>query len=401
VTGSRAFQQTARRAPAVVHEVVRTAGQPLDASAGAFFGRQFGHDFSQVRVHADEAAARSCEAIGARAYTRGSHIAFTSGNYRPGSAEGRRLLAHELTHVVQQRRSATRSFSSDSTPLHEREADEAARQVDRENRVPESRLPPEPTMQVREVLDGTAVARLAVDAGKAEEFADEDAAVGSREALNPAEDEPEDGDSPPGAGLTALPDLEAGLPFELADEPYIPEAYLVQAQRKPGAKKGKVPAGRELRDIPATAQPWWIMRIDIDLTTQTLTLVRSDDLEFRPVRISSGKGQPNTSGDPCVRPEIDGSLCTPPGTYTADARGGEGYVNGKGDRMSWYVQFLPARGIGIHDSQPVTGAPASHGCVRVDPGPARLINEHVARATVIDVHGKAPTKPWKKKRRPR
>ena len=250
-------------------------------------------------------------------------------------------------------------------------------------------------MQVREALDGTAVARLAVDA-------DEDAAVGNREALNAVEDEPQDGDSPPGSGLTTVPDLEAGLPFELADVPHMPEAYLVQARRNPRAKKGKVPASRELRDIPATAQPWWITRIDIDLATQTLTLERSDDVEFRPVRISSGKGQPNTTGDPCVRPEIDGSLCTPPGTYTPDARGGEGYVNGKGDRMSWYVQFLPARGIGIHDSQPVTGAPASHGCVRVDPGTARLINEHVARATVIDVHGKAPTKPWtKRKRRPR
>jgi hypothetical protein len=401
VTGSRTLQQTARRAPAVVHEVVRSAGQPLDASVGAFFGRQFGHDFSQVRVHADEAAARSSEALGAQAYTRGLHIAFAGGSYRPESAEGRRLLAHELTHVVQQRRSATRSFSSGSTSGCEREADEAARQVDREDRVPEFRLPRGPVFQVREVLHGPAVARSAIDAGSAEKFADEDSAVGIPEALSAEEDDPQDGDSPPGAGLTAVPDLEAGPPSELAGIPYIPEADLVQAQMKPAASRRKVPASRELRDIPATALPWWITRIDIDLTAQTLTLGRSDDVEFRPVPISSGKGQPNTKGDPCAKPEIDGSLCTPPGTYTPDARGGEGYVNSKGNRMSWYVQFLSARGIGIHDSQPVTGAPASHGCVRVDPGTARLINEHVARGTVIDVHGKAPTKPWTPKKRGR
>ena len=63
---------------------------------------RFGHDFSQVRVHADARASDSARAVNARAYTVGRHIAFASDEYTPHSIEGQRLLAHELTHVVQQ-----------------------------------------------------------------------------------------------------------------------------------------------------------------------------------------------------------------------------------------------------------------------------------------------------------
>jgi hypothetical protein len=62
----------------------------------------FGHDFSQVRVHTDSRAAESARSISALAYTVGQHIAFDQGQYSPGSTAGRRLLAHELAHVVQQ-----------------------------------------------------------------------------------------------------------------------------------------------------------------------------------------------------------------------------------------------------------------------------------------------------------
>jgi hypothetical protein len=63
---------------------------------------RFGHDFSGVRVHTDALAARSAGAVSAHAYTVGSHVVFASGRYAPTSREGQRLLAHELTHVVQQ-----------------------------------------------------------------------------------------------------------------------------------------------------------------------------------------------------------------------------------------------------------------------------------------------------------
>lgn len=78
------------------------SGQPLDAPTRAFMEARFGRGFGQVRVHTDHRAAESAQAVQARAYTLGRNIAFAEGEYRPHAAEGRRLLAHELTHVVHQ-----------------------------------------------------------------------------------------------------------------------------------------------------------------------------------------------------------------------------------------------------------------------------------------------------------
>src|ERR1044072_3294919 len=90
------------QAPSIVHDVLRLNGQPLDASTRAFFEPRFGHDFSRVRIHADAEAAKSAAAVNALAYTSGEHIVFQTGRYAPSSTAGRRLLAHALTHVVQQ-----------------------------------------------------------------------------------------------------------------------------------------------------------------------------------------------------------------------------------------------------------------------------------------------------------
>jgi len=64
--------------------------------------QRFGHDFSRVRVHTDAAAEQSARAVSARAYTVGADIVFGRGHYAPGAMEGKKLLAHELTHVLQQ-----------------------------------------------------------------------------------------------------------------------------------------------------------------------------------------------------------------------------------------------------------------------------------------------------------
>ena len=96
-------QNSAAEAPAIVQEVLREPGEPLDAELRAFFEPRFGYDFSGVRVHADDRAGKSARSIGASAYTVGSNIAFASGGYAPATSSGRRLIAHELTHVVQQR----------------------------------------------------------------------------------------------------------------------------------------------------------------------------------------------------------------------------------------------------------------------------------------------------------
>ena len=106
---------------------VRGGGQPLSESARAFFEPRFGHDFSQVRTHTDVRAAETARALHARAFTIGTDIAFGSGQYDPESFEGRRLLGHELTHVVQQqagecpeiRREARLSDYEDKKPEHD------------------------------------------------------------------------------------------------------------------------------------------------------------------------------------------------------------------------------------------------------------------------------------------
>lgn len=89
--------------PPVVGEALRSPGRPLDTPTRAFMERRFGHDFSQVRVHVDGAAAASAHAVDADAYTVGEQIAFGRGRFAPQTAAGRELLAHELVHVVQQR----------------------------------------------------------------------------------------------------------------------------------------------------------------------------------------------------------------------------------------------------------------------------------------------------------
>ena len=88
--------------PPIVHEVLRSPGRPLGEEARAFMEPRFGHDFSRVRVHTDARAAESARAVNAQAYTVGPNVVFGTGRYRPDSAQGRSLLAHELTHTIQQ-----------------------------------------------------------------------------------------------------------------------------------------------------------------------------------------------------------------------------------------------------------------------------------------------------------
>lgn len=94
--------QTPGAVPSIVHQVLASAGQPLDASTRAFMEPRFGHDFSGVRVHTGPRADESARAVNAAAYTFGEDIVFKSPMFRPADPVGRRLLAHELTHVVQQ-----------------------------------------------------------------------------------------------------------------------------------------------------------------------------------------------------------------------------------------------------------------------------------------------------------
>jgi len=111
---------------------LQSSGQPLDTSTRAFMEDRFGHDFSKVRVHSDAGAARAARAVNAQAYTVGSQIVFAAGRYSPANGEGRRLLAHELAHVVQQSHSDTLQARSEisGNEAAEREADRAESLID-------------------------------------------------------------------------------------------------------------------------------------------------------------------------------------------------------------------------------------------------------------------------------
>jgi len=110
-----------------VREVLRQSGRPLDKVTRTFMESRFGHEFGQVRVHADSTSARSAEALNARAYTVGRDIVFGRSEFRPDSFEGRRLLAHELAHVVQARNEGASGFTlSRAGDDSEQEADHAA-----------------------------------------------------------------------------------------------------------------------------------------------------------------------------------------------------------------------------------------------------------------------------------
>ncbi len=93
--------------PPVVQQVLSSTGQPLDSRTRGSMESRFGHDFRRVRIHTGARAEEASHAIQARAFTLGHSIVFGAGQYAPGVTDGRRLLAHELTHVIQQNRTST------------------------------------------------------------------------------------------------------------------------------------------------------------------------------------------------------------------------------------------------------------------------------------------------------
>lgn len=120
-------------APPIVHEVLRSPGRPLDTHTRAFMEGRFGHDFARVRVHTDERAAESARTVNALAYTVGTDVVFDTDRYAPATTAGRMLLAHELTHVVQQDGASVDlqqlSLAPDDQSPQEREARSASEAV--------------------------------------------------------------------------------------------------------------------------------------------------------------------------------------------------------------------------------------------------------------------------------
>jgi Domain of unknown function (DUF4157) len=126
-SGAAALDETVSRA---IH-AKRGGGQPLDTGAQRDLGGSMGHDFSDVHVHTDGEADRLNRAVRAEAFTTGKDVFFRDGKYDPGSNQGRKLLAHELTHVVQQRDAPPKQelTLSDPEEASERQAGEVAEAV--------------------------------------------------------------------------------------------------------------------------------------------------------------------------------------------------------------------------------------------------------------------------------
>jgi hypothetical protein len=116
---------THRAAPSIVHEVLRSQGQPLDPASRSFAERGLRRDFGHVRVHAGPAAAQAARALGARAFSQANHVVFGDGHYAPQTRRGRWLLTHELAHVAQGRAGG----ASAATAEIERDASQAATAV--------------------------------------------------------------------------------------------------------------------------------------------------------------------------------------------------------------------------------------------------------------------------------
>lgn len=127
-----------------------STGRSLDAATRANMETRFGHDFSRVRVHTDTDAAQSAESMKAMAYTVGSDIVFGRGQYAPQSVQGQWLIAHELTHVVQQRDAPVGAQPMLIEPigsLAEHEADRAASAALIGQRVPTITAHPQPAIR--------------------------------------------------------------------------------------------------------------------------------------------------------------------------------------------------------------------------------------------------------------
>ena len=135
--GNAAVSELVEEGRSPVHDVISSGGgRPLDADVRTDMEARLGHDFSDVRVHDDASASASAKAVNAHAYTVGHNVVFQREQYDPSSHSGRVTLAHELTHVVQQRSGPVDGTSapggiklSDPSDRFEREAASNAERV--------------------------------------------------------------------------------------------------------------------------------------------------------------------------------------------------------------------------------------------------------------------------------
>ena len=377
---------TPAMAPPLVHEVLRSPGRPLDPKTRDFMEPRLGQDFSRVRVHTDAKAAESARDVHALAYTVGSDVVFAAEQYAPFRKTGKRLLAHELAHTIQQggaSRGTGIEIGGVDNP-HEREADRLADAVmagDRRQTVSKSA----PSMLHRQLAPT--------------DTQQEDETEGESQT---DDGEAHDGDTPVNA--SPAPEVSGGsaIGTEMLGELLAAnDAGELQQQEQKGGDTKKTDTKPDPKPKEKPKPKPTITSIDVDLSSQKMTVHYSDNTT-ETHDVASGRGRPGTTDDPCkTQKEVN---CTPTGDFKIGSKGNKDTANQHGDKMAWYVELtgspdINGRGIGIHNSQSVGGGPRSHGCIRVgssaaDEAFAKKINEGVTGSTDIHVTGKAATKPY-------
>jgi hypothetical protein len=292
----------ANEAPPIVHEVLRSPGQPLDAATRAYFEPRFGHDFSKVRVHTDANAAESTTTVNARAYTVGNNLVFGAGEYAPETDAGRRLLSHELTHVVQQSITLGNSVQVQrrATPEDEKKKTEAVKMHKEQQKNVAKLLQDERAMAtttLKDPLDPHNVYRNTVDLLDNKKirlilltpthYSTKDRPVyfDTRVAYDKV-----DGDYPAAPDATSAPGLVHPSPGELGATPRIPQ--MAGFQSMPPKVEGAEPAKSTAPPTPATPPVWSSADVLLYLpskleTKDELRLVTKDEL--RDVLIHEGQ----------------------------------------------------------------------------------------------------------------
>jgi len=400
---------TSSDVPPIVHEVLRSNGQPLEPSTRRFMESRLGHDFRHVRIHTDTKAAESARSVSALAYTVGPDVVFGMARYAPRTAEGRSLLAHELVHVAQQtaRPTGPIGLTARGDP-DEREADAAA------GAIQAGRLPPRVQAtgvagRLARVAFGEAMARF-FGGGT---FSDEELLAYLRYLdIHDQIEDAYDSDNKARAvtakwksgdgrfvlpvrrktlliqemmsGFTGDDDERAILEllegasdteidrilgeigetnllgeFHTAErdelEIFLAEYRARRAGLEPAADATRTPGGPVIERVMVNQD-----------TTQTVTVHWSDGRRERDI-CSTGKGSccvdPEASG-PAVSAadtRVGGSAWTPVGDHTVAFKRPE-----SSSGVKLWTEFVNRRDIALHYYRPVDGTPLSHGCVRLN-----------------------------------
>ena len=245
-----------------VEAELSVAGQPLESSTRSHMERRFGHNFERVRIHDGASAAESARTVGARAFTSGSDIVFGQGYYRPGTAAGRHLLAHELTHVVQQGgsllpRSALSMLQRNAVPVSElwRRRDQIDVQLQNPKLVPaeRTRLLEERLSLTKLIGDEVVEPEDYSDSGRPLGQPNPSSGIPGKDPNLPAAPLPD----PPGAKAKPLKPKGAGsqaksakaLGTATSKTPSLPPPSTPYRNENPRATKAEIRAGQRLNEL--------------------------------------------------------------------------------------------------------------------------------------------------------